>query len=83
MRSTENVSITVPPRLLREAEAVARQEGRTKSELFREALRRYVWQSQFRELQKFGIKQSKKLGLKRSDIPRLIKEVRQKKRNLQ
>ena len=76
MRSTKTVSITVPPILLRQAEQVARREGRTKSELFREALRRYVAQSQFRELQQFGIEQSKKLGLKESEVDQMIQEVR-------
>lgn len=76
MRSTKNVSITVPPSLLKDAEQVAKGEGRTQSELFREALRRYVTQSQFRALQEYGIKQSKRLGIRTSDVPRLIQEVR-------
>lgn len=36
------VNMTVPEQLLEEADAVARTEGRTRSELFREAVRRYV-----------------------------------------
>ena len=36
------VNMTVPEALLEEADAVARTEGRTRSELFREAVRRYV-----------------------------------------
>ncbi len=76
MRTTKNVSITVPPSLLKDAKQVAKRESTTQSELFREALRRYVIQSQFRALQEYGIKQSKKLGLKPSDVPRLIQEVR-------
>ena len=42
MRTTKIVSLSIPPELLRQAERVAKEEGRTKSELFREALRRYV-----------------------------------------
>ena len=80
MRSTKNVSITVPPTLLREAEAVAKREGRTKSELFREALRRYVTQSEYRELQQFGRKQAKKLGLQEADVERLVQESRRESR---
>ena len=77
MASAKNISITIPPGLLKQAEEVAQQEGRTRSELFREALRRYVAQRQFRELQQYGIQQSKKLGLKRGDVARLIDELRQ------
>jgi Arc/MetJ-type ribon-helix-helix transcriptional regulator len=36
------VTISLPPRLLREAERLAAQENRTKSELLREALRLYI-----------------------------------------
>ena len=36
------ITISLPPPLLKKAEAVAEEENRTKSELFREALRFYV-----------------------------------------
>ena len=75
-----NVSITVPHALPRQAEEVALQEGRTKSEPFREALRRYLVQTQFRELQRYGIEQSRKLGAKAGDVERLIGEYRQEQR---
>jgi Arc/MetJ-type ribon-helix-helix transcriptional regulator len=41
MRTTRVYSITMPPDLARQAEALARKENRTMSELMREALRRY------------------------------------------
>lgn len=41
MRSTKVYSITMPPDLARQAEALAKKENRTMSELMREALRRY------------------------------------------
>ena len=42
MSGRKLITISLPPSLLREAEAVAREEHRTKSELLREALRFYV-----------------------------------------
>lgn len=36
------INMTVPEDLLREADELAQAEGRTRSELFREAVRRYV-----------------------------------------
>lgn len=41
MRITKVVSITLPPPLFKQAQALAKQENRTMSELMREALRRY------------------------------------------
>lgn len=41
MRTTKVYSITMPPDLAEQAEALAKKENRTMSELMREALRRY------------------------------------------
>lgn len=38
--------MTIPESLIREADKIARAEGRTRSELFREAVRRYIAESQ-------------------------------------
>jgi len=38
------INMTVPQELLREVDEVAKAEGRTRSEIFREAVRRYVKQ---------------------------------------
>lgn len=42
MPARKLITISLPPPLLKQAEAVAREENRTKSELLREALRFYV-----------------------------------------
>lgn len=76
MRTTKNISITLPPSLLKQASKVARAEGRTQSELFREALRRYVLQAEFQRLRSYGVAHTKQLGIKPSDVPRLVKEYR-------
>lgn len=41
-RTRELITISLPPPLLKKAEKVADEENRTKSELFREAIRFYV-----------------------------------------
>ena len=41
MRTTRNVTISVPPQQYREMERMARRENRTMSELMRESFRRY------------------------------------------
>jgi metal-responsive CopG/Arc/MetJ family transcriptional regulator len=42
------LTISLPPRLLKEAERLAERENRTKSELLREALRLYIETSEVR-----------------------------------
>lgn len=41
MRTTQTMTVSLPPALLREFEAVRKAESRTRSELVREALRAY------------------------------------------
>ncbi len=86
MRTAKTVSITLPPELLEKVQAVARAEHRTMSELFREALRRYLsagtladpeWQSLLRRIRNAG----RALGVaSEADVERLSDEFRQEKR---
>jgi|SRR5579862_1742895 len=41
MRSTDTMTISLPPAMLRQIESVRKKENRTRSELTREALRQY------------------------------------------
>lgn len=76
MRTSKILSLSIPPTLLREAERLAKKEGRTKSELFREALRRYLQERQWAELRRYGAQQVRQLGLKETDVERLVAEHR-------
>ena len=76
MRTTKIFSLSLPPELLKEAECLAKREGRTKSELFREALRQYIQAQKWRELQEYGARWSKQLGIRETDVERLIDEYR-------
>ena len=72
MRTMKILSLSLPPELLREAERVAKKEGRTKSELFREALRRYIQEQRWTELRQYGAGQARKLGLREADVEPLV-----------
>lgn len=76
MRTTKILSLSLPPELLREAERIARKEGRTKSELFREAVRRYIQEQKLRELHRYGARQARRLGLRESDVEGLVEADR-------
>jgi prevent-host-death family protein len=64
-----------------EAEKVAKEENRTRSQLIREALRRYVAERELRRLQRYGMEKAKELGLKEEDVQRLIDEYRAEQTN--
>lgn len=76
MRTSKILSLSLPPELLREADRVAKKEGRTKSELFREALRRYLQERRWAELREYGARQARKLGIRETEVGRLIAEYR-------
>ena len=87
MRIAKTVSITLPPDLLVEAQEIAQREHRTMSELFREALRRYIsgkppvdlqkWQ----ELLDYGRAKGRELGITcEADVERLSDQYRASKR---
>ncbi|MBI1779560.1 MAG: ribbon-helix-helix protein, CopG family [Proteobacteria bacterium] len=76
MRTTKIVSLSLPPDMLREAELVAKQEGRTKSELFREAFRRYVEERRWRGLQHYGASRARKAGLTEAGVERTVRDFR-------
>jgi len=66
---------------IKEAEKIAKEENRTRSELMREALRRYIAEMELRRLQRYGMKKAKELGLKEEDVQRLIDEYRAEQAN--
>ena len=76
MRTTRILSLSLPPDLIREAERIAKQEGRTKSELFREALRRYVEERRWRTLRRYGAGRARQAGLTEGDVDRAVQELR-------
>ena len=81
MRTAKTVSITLPPDLLVKAQELAQREHRTMSELFREALRRYiVIDSQWDSLLTRTRGKGKALGItSEADVERFSGEYRRRK----
>jgi CopG family transcriptional regulator/antitoxin EndoAI len=76
MRTSKTLSLSLPLELAREAECIAKKEGRTKSELFREALRRYIQEQRWMDLRRYGAQQARKLGIREPEVERVIEEYR-------
>jgi len=79
-RTSKVLAVSVPPETAQDFEALAAQEGRNKSELFREMLR--IYQSyretgRFETLQRYGAARARGLGVStEQDVQRLIDEAR-------
>jgi len=76
MRSTRTLSVTLPPEMLKRADALAKRESRTMSELIREALRRYEQRSWWDEANAYGRQRAESRGIREQDVDRLIHAVR-------
>lgn len=82
MRLTKLISFSIMPDFLREVEKVAKEENRTKSELIREALRRYIEDREWEKLTRYVRIKSAETGIKtEEDIQRVVDEYRGEQSN--
>jgi len=79
-RSSRVLTVSLPPESAADFESVAKEEGRNKSELFREMLRIYRSYRESRDfdaLQRYGASRARGKGIaSEKDIERLIQESR-------
>lgn len=79
-RTTKTITISLPPKLAKEVEKLAKTEKKTKSQLFRDMIavyEEYVAEKEWQELRRFGEETAKKLGVtSEADIEKIIHEVR-------
>lgn len=74
------LSISLPPELSTDLDAVASQERRSRSELVREAVRQYIFLSRWKTLRQKASLKAVERGLKEEDVERLIDEERSARR---
>jgi CopG family transcriptional regulator / antitoxin EndoAI len=71
-RTTKTITISIPPEMEAQIEELMRLEGRTRSELLREALRRYMHDREVRELVRYGQWKAREVGISADSIEDLI-----------
>jgi CopG family transcriptional regulator/antitoxin EndoAI len=70
------LSVSLPDDLAEETDALARALGKSRSEVVRDALRRYVLMERFTALQLYGRERAETLGIGPDDSEALVDEVR-------
>ena len=81
MRTSKLVTISLLPELLEEVERLVKEEKRTRSELFREAIRRYIEEKKWERIYRYGRLKAEEWGLAEADVERLIDEERDEQMN--
>ncbi|MCL5962532.1 MAG: ribbon-helix-helix domain-containing protein [Chloroflexi bacterium] len=75
-RTTKTITISLPPEMHAQVEEAMAEEGRTKSELLREALRRYFAAREGRRLQVYAIIKAKEKGITEDQIEDIVDAYR-------
>lgn len=76
MRSAKVISLSLPPEMEKEVQAVATAEHRTVSELLREAFRQYLANRDLSAIRKEGRQVVKKKKLKEEDVAKIVRSGR-------
>ena len=75
-RTSKTITISVPPEMAAQIEEVRRLEGRTRSELLREALRRYVQDRELRDLHRYGQLRAQAAGITQEEVEAIVDDLR-------
>ena len=81
MRPSRTVTVSLPSELAREVDRVARAERRSRSEMFREALRQYLTRKdRWEEIFSYGEETARRSGLKEKDVVEVVQAARRSRR---
>lgn len=80
MRVSKILSVSIPDELMASTEALARESGRTKSEVVRQALRAHVLEARLKTAWSYGEDWAEARGIATEDVEDLIDEVRAARR---
>lgn len=80
-RASTVITVSLPRAILRTADRVAKEEGRTRSELVREALRVYAATRRWRTLRRWGEASARAAGIgSDQEIEEVVADVRRSRR---
>ena len=76
-RTTEIVSLSFPKRMVKQIDKMTQEEGKTRSEFFRETVRQYIEDREWKKLFRYGEIKARELNITdENDVERLIDEYR-------
>ena len=77
-RRTKVLTFSLPPEMAEQVRQVMEEEGRTMSELIREALRTYMQEREWNRLVRYGQRRAREQGITPEEVERLVNEHRAK-----
>jgi CopG family transcriptional regulator/antitoxin EndoAI len=71
-RATQVISFSVPPEMGKKIRRLMKKENRTRSELIREAIRRYVEEREWEEIYRYGERKAREKGITEDQVEDII-----------
>ena len=80
MKTMEPLSFTFPKAMVKEIQDIAKEERKTKSQLVRDAVNRYIQEKKWHSLQMKAALRARALGISsEQDVDRLVHQYRRNK----
>jgi CopG family transcriptional regulator / antitoxin EndoAI len=76
-RTTATFTISLPSEMAEKVAELMRKEKRTRSELFREALRKYFEEQEWKEIKRYGRMKTKEKGISEDQIEDIVDAIRE------
>ena len=70
------ITFSLPPDMADRVNRLMEQEGRSRSELLRDALLRYIEESEWRRVLQYGERRARERGIDPADVEALVDEYR-------
>jgi len=71
-RVTQAISLSVPPEMEKKIRELMKKENRTRSELIREAIRRYIEEREWEEIYRYGERKAREKGITEDQVEDII-----------
>jgi len=75
-RTTKIISLSVPPEMAEKIQELMKKEDRTRSELIRETIRRYIEQQEWKETLRYGRIKAKEKGITENQVEDIVDAYR-------
>lgn len=76
-RTSKTITLSLPPEMVDKIEELMKEEGRTRSELLREAIRRYAEGREWKKIYRYGELKARERGITEDQIEDIVDARRQ------
>ena len=75
-RTTKTITFSLTPDIAERIDQVTREQGRTRSEVLRDAVIRYMQECEWRQLLQYGEQRAREMGIGSEEVADLVEEYR-------